>query len=397
MKNIIKILLGIFIFSIITVIKPFINIRIGKYPIDRIGPYTVVPEIWKRKKKIMDIKSFDLWSHTISTIPNSFLHKIVAREITFIPIYIYSSLETFFYFFNLHNLRKNFFLKPYTRDSHNIIDNFKPILKISNEDQKEAESILTKNKIDFSKKIVCINVRDSFFLNKIFPNYDASYHNRRDADVENYLDAIKYLISKGYLVIRMGKYMKNRVNFEHQNFIDYPFCEFKTDILDVYFGYKCFMAISSGSGWDSIPYSFRKPILYTNFSSHSKLQLSSAKHMSIFKLVKNSDNKYLKIEELLDNDLNLITNIYRDKKSVFSELEYIENTNDELLDAVKEFENYINNDFKLNKEQKILNAKFLSHFKADKVHDIYGEPAHSKFLTGVISTSFLKKYEQLLF
>ena len=195
----------------------------------------------------------------------------------------------------------------------------------------------------------------------------------------------------------MGKYMKKKVNFEHPNFIDYPFCEFKTDILDVYFGYKCFMAISSGSGWDSIPYSFRKPILYTNFSSHSKLQLSSVKHMSIFKLVRNFDNKYLKIEELLNNDLNLITNIYKDKKSVFSELNYIENTNDELLEAVKEFENYIYNDFKLNEEQKLFNTKFLSHFKADKAHDIYGEPAHSKLLTGVISSSFLKKYEQILF
>ena len=75
------------------------------------------------------------------------------------------------------------------------------------------------------------------------------------------------------------------------------------------------MTISSGSGWDSIPYSFRKPILYTNFSSHSKLQLSSVKHMSIFKLVKNFENKYLKIEELLNNDLSLITNIYKDKKA----------------------------------------------------------------------------------
>ena len=51
MKDIIKILLGIFIFFLIIIIKPIINVRIGKYPIDRIGPYTVVPEIWKEKKR----------------------------------------------------------------------------------------------------------------------------------------------------------------------------------------------------------------------------------------------------------------------------------------------------------------------------------------------------------
>ena len=77
---------------------------------------------------------------------------------------------------------------------------------------EKNELLLKKNKIDLSKKIVCLNVRDSFFLlNKIYPNYDFSYHNRRDADVENYLDTIKYLISKDYLVVRMGKYMKKKL------------------------------------------------------------------------------------------------------------------------------------------------------------------------------------------
>ena len=195
----------------------------------------------------------------------------------------------------------------------------------------------------------------------------------------------------------MGKFMKKKVNFEHPNFIDYSFCEFKTDLLDVYFGYRCFMAISSGSGWDSIPYSFRKPILYTNFSSHSKLQLSSVRHMSIFKLVKNNNNQYLNIKELLDNDLNLITNIYEEKKSLVSNLNYIENTSEDLLSAVKEFENYVNNDYKLNQEQIKYNKNFLSNFKAENVKDIYGEPAHSEVLNGVISSSFLKKYEEILF
>ena len=32
-----------------------------------------------------------------------------------------------------------------------------------------------------------------------------SYHDRRDAEVNDYLDVIKYLVSKNYLVIRMGK------------------------------------------------------------------------------------------------------------------------------------------------------------------------------------------------
>ena len=44
-----------------------------------------------------------------------------------------------------------------------------------------------KRQIDISKKIVCINVRDSFYLNKILPNNLNYYHDRRDADINNYI------------------------------------------------------------------------------------------------------------------------------------------------------------------------------------------------------------------
>ena len=68
-----------------------------------------------------------------------------------------------------------------------------------------------------------------------------------------------------------------------------------------------------------------------------------------------------------------------------------------MLSAVKEFENYVNNDYKLNQEQIKYNKNFLTNFKTENVKDIYGEPAHSETLTGVISSSFLKKYEEILF
>tara|TARA_B100000287_G_scaffold86226_1_gene78851 strand:+ start:208 stop:1401 length:1194 start_codon:yes stop_codon:yes gene_type:complete len=395
-KNLIKIILGFFIITLVIILKPIFDIRIGKYPI-RLGPFVVTPEIWIRKKKILNIKSIDFWAHIPSQDPNIFLSKIVNRNVRFIPIYIYSSLVFFLNYFNFKKLSKFFFLKTYTRDTHNIIDNFSPIIKLQRNEIDTAENILLKNNVNTSKKIVCINVRDSLYLKKTFSEFDGSYHDRRDADINNYLSIIKYLVSKDYIVVRMGKYMKNKAAYEHPNFIDYPFCKFKTDLLDIYLGYKCYMSISTGSGWDSIPYSFRKPILYTNFSSHSKIQLSSIKHMTIFKLVKDLDNKYLKIDELLQNDLRLITNIYKEKKSVFSNYNYIENTNEDLLIATKEFEKYVENNFVPSEEQKEYKSKFLSKFNSKLVTDVYGEPAHSKDLRGMLCSSFLKKYEEILF
>ncbi|MAO32303.1 MAG: hypothetical protein CL824_02250, partial [Crocinitomicaceae bacterium] len=101
--------------------------------------------------------------------------------------------------------------------------------------------------------------------------------------------------------------------------------------------------------------------------------------------------------ELLENDLSLITNIYKEKSSISSNFTYLENTNDDLLIATKEFEKYIDNNFIPSDEQIKYKSKFLSKFNADKVTDIYGEPAHSKDLRGMLCSGFLKKYEQILF
>ena len=41
-----------------------------------------------------------------------------------------------------------------------------------------------------------------------------SYHDRRDAKVNDYIEVIKYLLSKDYVVVRMGKFMNREVNLK---------------------------------------------------------------------------------------------------------------------------------------------------------------------------------------
>ena len=53
------------------------------------------------------------------------------------------------------------------KDTENLIREAEK--SIEKKEKREAELILKSHKIDLSKKIVCINVRDSFFLKKIFP------------------------------------------------------------------------------------------------------------------------------------------------------------------------------------------------------------------------------------
>ena len=102
------------------------------------------------------------------------------------------------------------------------------VSKLKENEIAESQKILLNNNIDIKKKFVCLNVRDAAYLSKMFPNQDMSYHDRRDANVNDYVNVIKHLISKNYIVIRMGKIMAEEVNYKNENFIDYAFSSFRT-------------------------------------------------------------------------------------------------------------------------------------------------------------------------
>ena len=396
-KKTIKFLIGFLIFFIIRILSFFIKIRIGKFPSDRIGPFVTVPEIFLIKKEKFNIKSLDFWSHDKSKEPNNFLAKIISREINFVPKQIYSFLDYFLSITKNKYFKKNFYIIPHTRDIHDLLDNFDCKLKLKENEIAESQKILLNNNIDIKKKFVCLNVRDAAYLSKMFPNQDMSYHDRRDANVNDYVNVIKHLISKNYIVFRMGKIMAEEVNYKNENFIDYAFSSFRSDMLDVYLGSKCYMTISTGSGWDGIPFAFRRPILYTNLTSYSKMVFSSKKHMSLFKLAKDKNGNFLKINQLLDYDLKLITNIENKNNNTFSELEYIPNTEKDLIDATTEFENYLLNNFKLSLKQSNYQKKFFLKFNTSLVTDIYGKPAHGEKIRAAISSKFLENNENILF
>ena len=71
-----------------------------------------------------------------------------------------------------------------------------------------GESFLKNIGINNNDKIILLYVRDSSYLKKTFPDKDFSYHDFRDTDVKNYIDAINYATSRGYYVFRMGAVVK---------------------------------------------------------------------------------------------------------------------------------------------------------------------------------------------
>ena len=120
-----------------------------------------------------------------------------------------------------------------------------------------------------NQKIVCIHLRDSaylkdFFKKTIYKNIDWEYHSYRNSDIDDFNEGIDWLLNKGAFVIRTGKSANKRSKINSSNFLDYPFCKEKKDILDIWLFANSNLVISTAAGIDEISAAYKVPRIYLN-------------------------------------------------------------------------------------------------------------------------------------
>jgi putative glycosyltransferase (TIGR04372 family) len=91
-----------------------------------------------------------------------------------------------------------------------------------------------------------------------------SYHSFRDADIFNYIPAIKYLTDLGYYVVRIGDKSMKRLPDLSEKFIDGPFCSAHCDFFDPYFISESEFYLGMFSGPINIAQAFGVPTLVVN-------------------------------------------------------------------------------------------------------------------------------------
>lgn len=97
------------------------------------------------------------------------------------------------------------------RDVLNLLDRFLPHLKFTAEEELRGEASLRKMGIAIGTPFVCLIVRDSAYLHAFKPQYDWTYFNYRDCDIQNYVLAAEELADRGYFVIRMGAKVRETI------------------------------------------------------------------------------------------------------------------------------------------------------------------------------------------
>ena len=119
--------------------------------------------------------------------------------------------------------------------------------------------MLEKHKPDLlGEKFVCLHVREGGFKN------DQNRRPYRNADINNYNDAIKYLIKKGIYVVRLGDITMKKNDLQDPMYWEYCHSKIKSDLMDLYLIKNCEFYIGMQSGPQDVAMLFDKPTLTLN-------------------------------------------------------------------------------------------------------------------------------------
>lgn len=182
------------------------------------------------------------------------------------------------------------------------VDRFKcPIIKIKDRDRLMAIEML-KPFISPNDKFVVIHARDSGFYSDI-------NRTTRNANIFDYEDGMKFLISAGYKIVRFGdKHMVSTDSLQRRlggNFFDYAHSEIKCELLDMFLIESCSFCVACASGVLSLPLIFNKPACFVNFYTATTCLGYLDGDLSIFKKFRRkSDNSLVSFQEIMQPPLS---------------------------------------------------------------------------------------------
>jgi putative glycosyltransferase (TIGR04372 family) len=341
--------------------------RIAWINVDRIGHLAMNTHLFFIKKKMGSLKDLNYYLIAPSTkskkIANVSLLKMFisySKKVEGVQI-ICSNFLYFFVFFFFEEFKNSGLLYELSME---IVPDSEFSLGINtiefDESQKKyGESILKKTQIPTNKKIVTIFARDSSYLSNKEPDKDWSYHSYRDADIETYVDAVKFLIDKNYAVVRIGSEYSKKLNFSNENYFEYSLSEFKSGFLDLYLIYKSTFILGNSSGAVDLADVFNVPWAAVNYAPFMCGSLGK-ESIYIQKKLIDSNGVIVPFKDIIGDSKYYLHDGVK-LKNDFG-LEYIDNSPEEILDIAKEMHNILNGTFIISAKQKSLLKRYQDEY-----------------------------------
>lgn len=396
MKHLLKLLLKLLflipIFFLIIYLKIF-SIKLIFLRSSRLGDFMITTEYFLRKNQnfknyILIINKFSCANKFITSEYQSQIEK--RKYITFSNNTLVRVLYWFKNLFIIFKLEKemltyNDFNSKYNYKysyTYPIFSKTKPTIDLS---KFKKDFLKLSEKLNLDKdKIVCLHVRDSFYLKKKFPNENWNYHDFRNVNINEYIDVINYLNSKGFNVIKLGENEQKINNSKlilNEKFINFSESKFYSSKNEILLSFFCNFMIGTYSGISHTQQILNKPMIFLNTTPFIEKPYGMNNLFIPKKLLNLSNNKLISVKDSL---MNGYFKIYNGNELNIHNLKYINNNKLEMIAAIEEFmKTYRKKNFTASKNQVLFN----------KIFENYNINLGNK---NFICDSFLKKNQYLI-
>jgi len=272
------------------------------------------------------------------------------------------------------------------RDIFGLLEKYHTHLSFRFEEEEIANDALRDMGIDQNDSYICIAVRNPLFLQKKKPYRDWDHHDYRNCSINNCALAVKYLISRGNYVIRMGTDVGEIMGLDSSKYIEYDYKGYRSDLMDIYLGANCKFFISCGTGIDAIGEIFRRPLVCLNNVPVEYMRSWGSDYITIFKKHWLKDEKrFMKFREIFESGAGKFLWAQDFAKHG---IKLIENTTEEILDVTTEMDERLKGTWETTEEDEELQGRFWSIFPKDS--KLHGE------IRSRIGASFLRQNRELL-
>jgi len=381
--------IAIFSVLIIRTIRPWLLVRVGSLVSSRIGHFAANTELFLCERdagiNVPHQHHINIFQFQYKPICNQQLAVMWKKLFNIWPTWILSPIIQINRLIPgglLHEITQN---TQHDRDVHNLLSQIPQHLKFTLEEEVKGSAGLQSLGIPKDGLFVCLTVRDSSYLAAHLIGSDFSYHNYRDANVQNYVLAAEELVNRGYYVIRMGAKVLTAINSNNPKIIDYATNGMRTDFMDIYLGAKCEFCVTQGSGFDAIPAVFRRPILQVNAVPLGYCYTWGPNAVFMTKHhIDNVSGCELSMREIFSRGVgfSLHTSDFESKGVCL-----IENSAEEIRDAVIEMSDRLAGVWKETSDDDFLQTSFWKVFPINAV-----DPEKDKPLHGQIHSRFSAAY-----
>jgi len=390
---------------LVRIISPFLIIRVSPLDFSRIGAGYQL--LWylklKRAGEFKQLRSLDLFFIVSKFKHNKHWLKLWKKPITIVgpslfwkQFYIINKLFKGYEKFEIPNFQKLFILQ-------NPLD-AKKNKKFMNGIKKESlKKMVQVNDtfIDFKKKeievgrnylkkigtteynFICFHARDSAYLKRFDNKRDWNYHNFRDCNIFNYIFSMQEMSKKNFYSFRMGSVVNDKLKNIDSKIIDYANSKDQSDFLDIYLGSRCFFSVYSDAGISVVPETFNRPIAFVNWPEITVLANCNNSLFIPKKYYSTKEQRFLTFKEIIRlkfNNQNISKSLHE------LNIKAVENTPEEINEAVSEIYSRLSGTWKEGKGEEELQNRFWSLFNFSFVRSP----------TFRIGSDFLKKNQNLL-